>query len=277
MKRFDVRLNACPICNSGNIFFYHKDFKSINIYKCKDCSIQFMNPQYSDEYLEEYYSKYTFEEPKWDEPLLYGHDYYLSLVEKFVSNKGKLLDIGCGKGHLLQAAKKRGWQPVGYDVDCDSVEYFSKKYGIKIYCGDFEKIGWEKNSFQLISMHHVFEHLKNPIKYLHIVTSALEQRGIFFIVIPNIRGLSSRIKFRMEKLGIRRTNVGRYYDTSHHLFYYEPKTLSNVLIKQGYKILLIRSGHKVRPNQSMLKRYFLRNFVERITWKSSFLIIAEKL
>ena len=235
-----------------------------------------MNPQYSDEYLEEYYSKYTMDEPEWDEPLSYGHNFYLKLLEKYIIKKGTLLDIGCGKGHLIQQAKKHGWNCSGYDVDCTSVEYFSKKLDVKMFCGVFEQINWQPNSYDVVSMHHVLEHLKNPVNYLKIINSILVEGGILFIVIPNIKSLSSILKFRLEKLGIRKKNIAKYYDTSHHLFWYEPKTLSNILTKQGYKILHLRSGHKVRPNQSQLMRYYLRNFSERIPWKSTFLLIAKK-
>lgn len=277
MKKYDEVLLKCKICGSDKIHRYHEDLNGNVIYVCEDCKVQFMNPQYTDEYLDDYYSKYTKDEPEWDEPLSYGHNFYLELLEKYIPHKGNILDIGCGKGHLLKQAKKRGWNCSGYDVDCNSVDYFSKKLGIKMFCGNFEKIDWQPNSFNVVSMHHVFEHLKNPISYLDIINSILVRNGILFIVIPNIKSLSSILKFRLEKLGIRKNNIGKYYDTSHHLFYYEPKTLSDILVKQGYKILHLRSGHKVRPNQSMLKRYFLRNFSEKIPWKSTFLIIAKKM
>jgi len=276
MRKYDEVLLKCKVCDSEKIYKYHYDINGNSIYICGDCKVQFMNPQYTDEYLNDYYSKYTKDEPQWDEPLSYGHNFYLSLIEKYTTSKGTLLDVGCGKGHLLKEAKKRGWEVFGYDVDCKSTEYFSKKHNIKMFCGDFEKIKWESNSFNLVSMHQVFEHLKNPLSQLQIINSILIEGGLLFIVIPNIKSLSSIIKFRLEKLGFRKKDIGKYYDTSHHLFYYEPKTLKNILIKHGYKILHLRSGHKVRPHQSMLKRKFLRNFSEKIAWKSTFLIIARK-
>ncbi|UCH64872.1 MAG: class I SAM-dependent methyltransferase [Ignavibacterium sp.] len=277
MKKYDDILVKCKICGSQKIQLCLSDLNDNEIYKCNDCKIQFMNPQYTDEYLSDYYSHYTKEEPQWDEPLSYGHNYYMSLVEKYGAQKGNLLDIGSGKGHLIKEAKKRGWKPYGYDVDCSSVEYFSKKLNIKIFCGDFEKIDWKDKTFNMVSMHHVFEHLKDPISYLQIIDKILVKDGLLFIALPNIKSLSSRMKFILEKIGLRKSNIGKYYDTSHHLFYYEPKTLKDVIKKRGYKILQVRSGHKVRPNQSMLKRYFLRNFSERIAWKSTFIIIAQKM
>jgi hypothetical protein len=63
-----------------------------------------MNPQYTDQHLADYYSQYTKDEPERDEPLQYGHNFYLEILENYVPSKGSLLDIGSGKGHLLAAA-----------------------------------------------------------------------------------------------------------------------------------------------------------------------------
>ena len=58
MKKFENTYITCPICGSSNIAQYHKDFRENAIYKCKNCTVQFMNPVYTDEYLSDYYAKY---------------------------------------------------------------------------------------------------------------------------------------------------------------------------------------------------------------------------
>jgi SAM-dependent methyltransferase len=235
-----------------------------------------MNPPYTDEYLAKYYSTYIQDEPEWDEPAVYCHHFYFSLIEKYVSPPGKLLDIGAGQGHLLLVAKERRWSPIGYDVDSVTTKKVSEKIGVEILCGDFIKINWGEQTFDLISMHHVLEHLKSPVPYLRIIHSALREKGIFFIVLPNIHSLSSLGKFYLEKLKIKCRRVGAYYDTSHHLWYYTPRSLKNLLSRFGFEVLYMRSGHQVRPNQSHLKRTWRRNVTERFLWKSTFLVIARK-
>ena len=61
MQRFDKPIDYCHICGSRRIFQYHKDHNARTIFKCKNCKIQFLNPQYSDEYLSDFYSKYSLE------------------------------------------------------------------------------------------------------------------------------------------------------------------------------------------------------------------------
>ena len=97
------------------------------------------------------------------------------------------------------------------------------------------------------------------------------------VVVPNIGSLSSRVKFIMEKLGLRRKKVGSYYDTPHHMWYFSPGVMKKILPTYGFKVVSMRSGHQVRPNQSRLNRFFMRNVSERWLWKSTFLFIAEKI
>ncbi len=276
MKTFDAPKSRCEICGAENIFPYHQDHNGIRIFKCASCKIQFMNPQYTDAYLTEYYAAYTIDEPKWDEPSRYCHNFYLSLVEKYASSLGKLLDIGAGRGDLLAVAKERGWSPVGYDVDFTTTQKVGKAIGVEILSGDFTKINWGSQVFDLITMHHVLEHLKSPVPYLNIIHSALRQQGILFIVLPNVRSISSTGKFYLEKLKIRRRRVGAYYDTSHHLWYYTPFTLKRMLSRFGFEVVHMRSGHQARPNQSAFVRAFRRNITERFIWKSTFLVIARR-
>lgn len=234
-----------------------------------------MNPQYSDKYLVEYYSGYTIDEPWWEEPLVYCHNYYLSIIEKYAP-KGRLLDVGAGKGYLLQAALSRGWNAEGYEVDDELTKKLAEKYKVKIYGGDFASLNLNNGSYDAVTMHQVIEHLKNPLPYLEKIQNILKPGGVLFLVQPNINSRSAWFKFRLEKLGLKKKNIGAYYDTSHHLFYYTPATLRRLVERFGFKVVFTKSGHPARPKQSKLKRFWLRNFSDRILWKSTFMAVCVK-
>ncbi len=273
-EKFDPVSTSCALCGSPDIALHHVDFHGIRIFKCARCGVQFMNPVYSDRHLQTYYAQYTQEDRLDQESEYYCNDYYLSLVERFTKGKGRLFDIGTGAGIMLKAAQDRGWFVTGYDVDPRTTETISKKLGVEILSGDFTKIPAAADSCQAIVMHHVLEHLKSPGPYLEKICSMLCSGGILFIVIPNIGSLSSRFKFVLEKLGIRRKKVGSYYDTPHHLWYYTPQTLERLLKPYGFEILEMRSGHQARPRQSHLQRLLMRHVTERFLWKSTFLVVA---
>lgn len=276
---FDNKLDKCISCSSLNIVKHTTDFRKIDIYRCSACGFQFMNPQYSDKYLNKYYSTYTDSEDfnYWHEALLYGHDFYLSLMEKYITN-GKLLDIGCGNGHLLEAAINRGWGVVGYDVDRSSTEIVSKRLDVKVESGDFFKSFSESdNVYNLVTMHQVLEHLKNPEAYLKKIHALIKDDGYLFVAVPNIKSLSNRIKYFLERKRVKKRNIGKYYDTNHHVLYFDPVTLTFLLERHGFNVVYKRNGHKTRHSQSKIKRFFMRNITDHLFAKSTFLVIAKKI
>ena len=88
IKKYEDVKNICPLCESHKISPYHHDYRGNKFFICKSCGIQFLNPQYTDEYLNEFYSEYT--KPlgeEWYEPLQYGHNFYMSIIEKYLTKE----------------------------------------------------------------------------------------------------------------------------------------------------------------------------------------------
>ncbi len=276
---YDEIKEECLFCKSSNIGKMFKDYLKNDIWFCENCHVQFMNPQYTDEYLTRFYSGYIREGEgsRWDEPLLYGHDYYLSVIEKSMGEDVGdkfLLDFGCGGGFLMKAAGKRGWSVEGYDVDPVLTNKLGRSLSCKVYSGDFFSIDFEKR-FNLITMHQVLEHLKDPVAYLGKIKTLLKPNGCVFIAVPNIKSLSNRFKFLMERLGLRKKRIGAYYDTDHHLSYFSIKSLSRILENNGFIIIGVRHCHKVYPGQSRVYRFLLRNCLNPVISNSAFFVIAK--
>ena len=274
---FDDRLEACLVCGSPDIGDKLVDHAGITISGCRACGFQFMNPQYSDRYLDAFYSHYSDNETAqdWHEALLYGHGFHFSLIEKHMG-AGKVLDVGCGHGHLLEAALARGWTAHGFDVDETSTRAASARLGIDVDYGDIFTSNLD-GDYDLVAMHQVLEHIKDPDRYLAKVHSLIRPGSYLFIAVPNIKSMSSRFKNLMERLGIRKKNLGKYYDTSHHVLYFEPRTLAALLARHGFKVVEQRNCLAVRPGQPNWKRFVMKNLTNRLFAKSTFLFIAQKI
>lgn len=277
-SEFDDVLTHCPICGNEVSGAHLTDWRNIDIARCENCGFQFMNPQYSDRYLANYYANYMGDENfvYWREALAYGHGFYMENVEKYIQT-GRMLDIGCGNGHLLEAAKKRGWSVCGYDVDSKSTSVVAQRLEIEVASGNFFSCDFGQEKFDLVTMHQVLEHLKAPNEYLQRIRSLLNDGGYFFVAVPNIRSASNRLKRFLEVTGVRRKNIGKYYDTSHHILYFEPATLLRLLEKHGFQVVYKRNCHSTRPNQSRFKRFVMRNITDHLFQKSAFFVIARKL
>jgi len=270
------KLTTCPVCRSQDLRHFLTDHRGVNIDICSQCTFLFMNPRYSDAHLDAYYAQYTALEDRdhWDEALAYGHDYYLARLEVYRA-PGALLDIGCGNGHLLAAARQRGWQVMGQDVSVSSCREVSQRLGVEVLCGDFLSMEFDRR-FDCISMHQVLEHVKDPRAFVAKIRSLLNSGGIFFAATPNIWSLSNRLKYSYERVGFRRSEIGKYFDTSHHLNYFTPKTMKRLISGSDFKVKAVRNGHKVRPGQSGLQRFLMRTITERFVPRSTFFVIAQK-
>lgn len=277
--KYDKKHEKCPVCSSSAIRYYHTDFRENNIYKCDNCQVQFMNPVYSDDYLADYYAGYII--PEYTQKTIDQQQEIstqnFSAIDKFLPNKGEMLDFGMGSGAYSEYARKLGWNVSGYDVDCNTTSSLAKKLSMDIRCGDFEKLDWGGKKFDLIYSHHVIEHLKDPVTRLKSFHAILKDEAYLYIGVPNISAWSSRIKFFLEKWGIKKGRVGRYYDTDHHVMYYNPGSMQKLLQRTGFKVVCVSNGTKPKPYQNPVLKFIRKNIKEKLIPGAAFFVIAKKI
>lgn len=247
----------------------------------------FLNPQYSDRYLEEFYGQYVSAADLTDiraavanEPIRHVvHGHYMELIECH-TGKGRILCVGCGDGLELAIAIERGWTAEGFDVDPKVTSAISDQLGIDVRHGDFREADYAPDSFDCVYLHQVLEHPKNPQDYLTKIHEILRPGGILFIASPNIGSFVNRLKSVSGRLGLKKRRA-RHYDTWHHIFYYSPAALKRILERHfGYKAVLVRNGfgHKVRARGFSIGRIkremWWNRFLPR--WKDVFIILAQK-
>jgi 2-polyprenyl-3-methyl-5-hydroxy-6-metoxy-1,4-benzoquinol methylase len=187
-----------------------------------------LNPQPSQKEIDEHYPKnyYSF---KGEEPkkitikiynILFGEKnsvlrFFLSPLKKFIRSTivvphGKFLDVGCGSGKFLLTMKH-------LEMDCYGVEpgkmdgEFIKKHELKIYNGDLEGAEYSNESFDVISLSWVFEHVSDPSKMLNELFRILKPNGKIILSVPQSKSL-------MFYLFKKNWGPFRYTKTPFHLF-----------------------------------------------------------
>jgi 2-polyprenyl-3-methyl-5-hydroxy-6-metoxy-1,4-benzoquinol methylase len=106
----------------------------------------------------------------------------LSLLAKVA--KGKLLDVGCGNGRMLQFAEQVGWDALGLELDPKAVQS-SKQLGLNVRQGGYECLDDYPSHFDCIIFSHVLEHVHEPIEALRKIKNALKPAGILLLSCPN--------------------------------------------------------------------------------------------
>lgn len=214
----------CPICGSSSRYDFSgrnvllgTDMTRYDYYKCDVCSVFFLQPMpdpqalaglYPDDYVEadDLGRQKTFNPLKLAQLKLH-HGYthlrtnpLAALLAQAVVPfhradhsldflpRGKLLDVGCGNGRFLRSMRTLGWQVQGVEFNGKSVE-FCRYTGLDVHAGDLVSARFPADSFDVITVRHVIEHIPTPQEFMAELARILKPGGRLVIETPNFSSL----------------------------------------------------------------------------------------
>lgn len=118
----------------------------------------------------------------------------------------RFLDFGCGEGELIGGLKGKAKELYGFDVDQEALRKAKKRYPfVKFSKGKIgEPLPYENNSFDVVFMFHVLEHVSSEENAIAEVHRVLKKGGILYLASP-YRGLFSwadtaNLRYRFPEL-----------------------------------------------------------------------------
>ena len=144
---------------------------------------------------------------------------------------GRVLDIGCSDGLLLDVLSEAGWQTLGIDA------YRDTPPRADVLSGNFLQNAIS-GRFDLITAVHSFEHLDDPVATLERCASLLHPGGRLFIVVPNFAGWWSRAA------GPR----WPWLNPADHRFHYTEGAMRRLLEQNGFVLLSVRTWSRFTPS-----------------------------
>lgn len=232
---------TCKICNSEDIYLYLEgvyDDPNTNVYECKKCELQFLSPMMREEEEKQYYLDYYNEQSIRhtvktdldkirDESYLY-HKEYLNNYKEYLSNKDfKVLEIGSGTGGFIQLLKNDfNINKITIVEKSDSnIEYLKKEYSdLEVY----QSIEDLNGKYDVIVAIALFEHIKEPMKFLEKLKSLLTKDGVIILEMPN------KYEPLIELYNIEEFKKFNYQ--KQHYYTYCQKNLTVLLENLGFKI-----------------------------------------
>ena len=177
---------------------------------CDACGTVRLDPYFDEKSLSTFYSKIyqglyaraTQPEEYFDRQLVYGQKIKQSTFSSILGDGSSVLEVGCGAGGGLAAFQYAGFDVQGCDYSAELVEY-GKARGVNgLQVGPVNVIAATGKKFDLIYLHHVFEHVGTPIPTLRTIERLLKPKGRLIIIVPNIelvaqyhRGKGDPLKF----------------------------------------------------------------------------------
>ncbi len=210
--------------------------------ECVTCGLRRADPMPTDEelaaiYDEHYYEQFGFveSESSADEGLARTkratYASLLSVAKPHFTGGKRLLDVGCGLGFSLVAARDAGFDAVG--LDQLGPEDPNARPGRRILRGAIETFRSE-TSFDVVSLVDVIEHVRDPVETLRIVKRLLVPRGLAILATNDC---SSRAAVM---LGARWVHYHRA-----HLFFFTPETLTRAAEAAGFEVIAVETAKRV--------------------------------
>ena len=137
-----------------------------------------------------------------------------------------LLDVGCGRGGLLEHFNGRGWRTLGTQLSRTAADSARRRKGLDVRCAELPDLDVPEGSLQVLTFFHVLEHLPDPALYLRRSRELLEDNGLLVIEVPEHGGLGFRL--------LRRRHL--CFDYPNHLTFFTFLSLRTLLYRTGFRI-----------------------------------------
>lgn len=146
----------------------------------------------------------------------------------------KVLDIGCGSCVSLLEVRNLGGLAFGVEAD-PNVRAIADHFGLKVHIGNAYDNPFPEETFDLIVLNQVIEHVPEPLALLRFVRGRLKPGGKVILAFPNTGSLNRRIS--------RRKWIN--WHIPYHLHHYNKKSFAMIAEKTGYKVVRVQT---ITPN-----------------------------
>jgi len=201
------------------------------VVECDVCGVVFSNPIYPEEHLiGQYRDADYFMEKQTSNYLVAYREEFLQTLEA-AGKIDSLLEVGCADGYFLRIAKDMGIHTIcGVEPGKDAVEKADDDLRPLIYNGVLHEGLYEENSFDMVCMFQVLDHVVDPLNVMTNVARVLKPGGYFITVTHNVKSWQPRL-----------FGEGCPMFDVQHIFLWDLNTIRGLIEKVGLRH--IRSGN----------------------------------
>lgn len=224
---------SCRLCGAARSAALLR-WQSLQLLRCRSCRFVFLERDPSrtnqEKFDQVYAEKATLNELTTER--------YAELLRWLSAARrtNRLLEIGCGAGWFLAQARADSWDAVGTETSSIAIDRL-RADGLDVrhgeaWCGQFAD-----GTFDAVVLLEVIEHVGDFHRVLEEARRVLRPQGRLVLSTPNIDSLTRRL------IGGRWRIV-----TEEHLWYFSPRTLTQLLRAHGFEILLLQTRNIYPPD-----------------------------
>jgi 2-polyprenyl-3-methyl-5-hydroxy-6-metoxy-1,4-benzoquinol methylase len=232
---------SCPLCKNSERSFLCEIY-GFSYVECPGCgSAYVVNPPDEAAIAAAYRSDYYTAANRVLLANKNSIDYRLEAVAKpkvsFVLDHAKSgavrwLDIGCGVGEILAAAKERGFETLGIETNEMEANFARDHFGLDVTEKYIDASNLEdfKGRFDIISLFSVLEHVPDPNSVLENFAKLQHSGDTLVIETPHFPSISAYSQMTFPNL------VNRMMHPPLHLFLFSFRSIESLLARHGYQI-----------------------------------------
>jgi SAM-dependent methyltransferase len=184
-----VSEKRCPICTTILGAEPIQSHHHWTLHQCRLCGVQAWHPMDSPG-AEWYTGRYGYSWMEWLPPpeVSWQHE---ECLRDMPAPGGRLLDVGCGTGAFLSAARDAGYEVTGIDFAEDVVQFAGSRFGLdSVHAVSLESFAAQQDpgSFDVITLFEVLEHQGDPTAFMASIKRLLRPQGFVVLSVPNRQG-----------------------------------------------------------------------------------------
>jgi 2-polyprenyl-3-methyl-5-hydroxy-6-metoxy-1,4-benzoquinol methylase len=258
----ETKLSHCPACGKS-LGGQTVDHLGYQLHTCSSCGLWFWNDRTPPDY-DAVYGTAEYEVVQvnpfttdCDPAAFRNHATYAAFFREAPQIQGgKLLDVGCGVGRFLVAARAESWNVRGIDVSQVAVDIGRNGAGLDLSCASLEELAAQGERFQAVTSFEVLEHVERPIDFVRSVFQVVEAGSYFFCTVPNRKSPTVRKTRRADWL------------PPIHLQFYTDDALRQLLQRAGG--VNVRTGFIHNTTPPRLLRGKVKQLLRRIATGSPY-------
>lgn len=152
----------------------------------------------------------------------------LQAIRRYLPRPSRALDVGCSTGEFLEILQRQGWNVAGIEPSPRAAQQARTRLGAgAVQAIPLEEASFPSETFDLITLWDVLEHLYNPPAALCRLAGWLRPGGLLALGVPNLESWDARL-FGPFWIG---------WDAPRHFYLFPDSTLREMLATAGFSVL----------------------------------------
>jgi 2-polyprenyl-3-methyl-5-hydroxy-6-metoxy-1,4-benzoquinol methylase len=189
---------ACNLCGAHGVVTvcgHDRRLKRLTTIACEECGLIRTDPMPTDEELAAYYASEYRRDYQWafsDKPPRFHlkrstreAKARAAILAPVLKDGSRILDFGSGSGEFLNEMRQAGHRVLGIEPGESFARHARETYGVKVLSQPWQEVELPAGGFDVITAHHVLEHLREPVTAMSRLRDWLADDGVIYIAVPN--------------------------------------------------------------------------------------------